>query len=201
VTNYSLARLTGGKIDLSVLPADLTDGGDSTLHYHAADRNRGTHTGTQAASTITGLAAVATSGAKADVGLGNVDNTADSAKPVSTAQATRFITGPAPVALTDAATIATNAALANLFRVTITANRTLGAPTNPTDGQIVRWAVAASGTGPWTLTLATGAAGSFKFGTTITSVPAITTGTTTYVTAVYSTTAARWHVIDVVSGL
>lgn len=36
---------------------------------------RANHTGIQAASTITGLAAVATSGAKADVGLGNVPNT------------------------------------------------------------------------------------------------------------------------------
>jgi hypothetical protein len=53
----------------------------------AALRDRSTHTGTQAAGTITGLAAVATSGAKADVGLSNVDNTSDANKPVSTAQA------------------------------------------------------------------------------------------------------------------
>jgi hypothetical protein len=31
---------------------DLTDGGDSTLHYHSSDRNRANHTGTQTASTI-----------------------------------------------------------------------------------------------------------------------------------------------------
>lgn len=31
---------------------DLTDGGDSTLHYHASDRARANHTGTQALSTI-----------------------------------------------------------------------------------------------------------------------------------------------------
>jgi hypothetical protein len=31
---------------------DLTDGGDSTLHYHASDRDRANHTGTQTASTI-----------------------------------------------------------------------------------------------------------------------------------------------------
>lgn len=31
---------------------DLTDGGNSTLHYHSADRNRSNHTGTQTASTI-----------------------------------------------------------------------------------------------------------------------------------------------------
>ena len=31
---------------------DLTDGGDTTLHYHASDRARANHTGTQASSTI-----------------------------------------------------------------------------------------------------------------------------------------------------
>lgn len=31
---------------------DLTDSGDSTLHYHASDRARANHTGTQALSTI-----------------------------------------------------------------------------------------------------------------------------------------------------
>lgn len=49
---------------------------------------RANHTGTQSVSTITGLAAVATSGLKSDVGLGNVDNLAPIDMPVSTAQAT-----------------------------------------------------------------------------------------------------------------
>lgn len=31
---------------------DLTDGGDSSLHYHSSDRSRSNHTGTQLASTI-----------------------------------------------------------------------------------------------------------------------------------------------------
>lgn len=31
---------------------DLTDAGDSSLHYHSTDRNRANHTGTQVASTI-----------------------------------------------------------------------------------------------------------------------------------------------------
>lgn len=39
---------------------DLTDGTDSTLHYHASDRDRANHTGTQSVSTITGLAPAAT---------------------------------------------------------------------------------------------------------------------------------------------
>ena len=34
---------------------DLTDGGDTTLHYHASDRDRTNHTGTQAISTVSGL--------------------------------------------------------------------------------------------------------------------------------------------------
>lgn len=34
---------------------DLTDGGESTLHYHASDRDRSNHTGTQLAATISDL--------------------------------------------------------------------------------------------------------------------------------------------------
>ena len=41
----------------------------------------------------------------------------------------------APVALTDAATIAVDLALGNNFTVTLAGNRTLGAPTNPVAGQ------------------------------------------------------------------
>lgn len=43
---------SNGAIVQARLPTDLTDGGDSTLHYHAADRARANHTGTQLASTI-----------------------------------------------------------------------------------------------------------------------------------------------------
>lgn len=34
---------------------DLTDSGDTTLHYHTSDRDRTNHTGTQAITTVTGL--------------------------------------------------------------------------------------------------------------------------------------------------
>lgn len=56
---------------------DLTDGADSTLHYHAADRDRATHTGTQATSTVTGLdAALASKAAASDLAAhtSNVSN-------------------------------------------------------------------------------------------------------------------------------
>jgi hypothetical protein len=41
--------------------------GNVTGHYHSSDRNRSNHTGTQPASTITGLATVATSGEIGDI--------------------------------------------------------------------------------------------------------------------------------------
>jgi hypothetical protein len=82
---------------------DLTDGANSALHYHDTDRARANHTGTQLASTISDFdAQVATTAAlkvnnlsdlanaataRTNIGLGNVDNTSDINKPVSTAQA------------------------------------------------------------------------------------------------------------------
>lgn len=45
---------TGAEVNniSDVNATDLTDAGDSSLHYHSADRNRANHTGTQTASTI-----------------------------------------------------------------------------------------------------------------------------------------------------
>lgn len=56
---------------------------DSTI---TSDVN-GIKVGTVPAAQVSGLAAVATSGLKSDVGLGNVDNTSDANKPVSVDQA------------------------------------------------------------------------------------------------------------------
>lgn len=84
---------------------DLTDGGDSSLHYHSADRSRTNHTGTQDISTINGLQDALDEDdqdladhigdtnnphgvTKSQVGLGNVDNTSDINKPISTATQT-----------------------------------------------------------------------------------------------------------------
>lgn len=105
----------------------------------------------------------------------------------------------APVALVEAATVATNALLGNRFRVTLTADRTLGAPTSPTDGQAATWEVTASGADR-TLTLASGAGG-FKFGTDITALTAIVSGTTDLVGTVYNATANRWWIVAYLKGL
>jgi hypothetical protein len=56
-----------------------------------------------------------------------------------------------PVTLTDAATIATDASLSNTFTVTLGGNRTLGNPTNMTNGAIYNWRVKQDGTGSRTL--------------------------------------------------
>lgn len=45
---------------------DMTDAGDSALHYHASDRGRANHTGTQLASTISDFASAALAAAPAE---------------------------------------------------------------------------------------------------------------------------------------
>jgi hypothetical protein len=59
---------------------------------------------------------------------------------------------PAVVALTDAATVAIDASAGNDFRVTIAGNRTIGAPSNLTDGQALTITVTQDATGSRTLT-------------------------------------------------
>jgi hypothetical protein len=105
------------------------------------------------------------------------------------------------VALTDGATIAVDASLGNHFRVTLGGNRTLGVPTNAVDGQRILIEVIQDGTGSRTLTLTTGSAGSFAYGTDITTITLSTTaGATDYIGCVYNSTAQRWRVIAFVKG-
>lgn len=102
-----------------------------------------------------------------------------------------------PVTLTDAANIATDAALSNHFRVTLGGNRTLDNPTNPQDGQKATWEIIQDGTGSRTLTLGS----AFAFGTDITSYTATTTaGKRDFIGAIYNSTAAKWHIVAVAKG-
>lgn len=156
---------------------------------------------------------------KGDVGLGNVDNTSDLGKPVSAAaQAaldakaptasptfTGTLTTPRlitpPVTLVDAATIATDAALGNHFRVTLGGNRTLAAPTNPVDGQRALWEFIQDGAGGRTLALTTGTAGGFAFGTDVTAMTLSTAaGKRDLMGALYIAAVDRWLVIAVATG-
>jgi hypothetical protein len=103
----------------------------------------------------------------------------------------------APVTLTDAATIATDASLGNLFRVTLGGNRTLGNPTNPTDGQRVVWEIIQDATGSRTLAYGN----KFTFGTDITSAVVSTTASKRdFLGAIYNGTTDLWYVVAFVKG-
>lgn len=56
------------------------------------------------------------------------------------------------VALTDAATITTDASLGNVFTVTIAGSRTIAAPTNPVDGEELTYVITQGGSGSYTIT-------------------------------------------------
>ena len=102
-----------------------------------------------------------------------------------------------PVTLTDAATIATDASLGNHFRVTLGGSRTLGNPTNPTDGQKVIWELIQDATGSRTITLGS----AFALGTDISSVTLTTTASKRdFLGAVYNSTASKWYVIAFTKG-
>jgi hypothetical protein len=104
------------------------------------------------------------------------------------------------VALTDAATIATDASLGKTFHVTLGGNRTLGNPTNPPgagEDQSRVWELIQDGTGSRTITLDT----KFAFGTDITGVTLTTTvSKRDFMTAVYNPTADKWYVTGFVRG-
>jgi len=108
-----------------------------------------------------------------------------------------------PIDLADTQPVNTNAALSTHFRLTMEGNRTLAAPTNPTNGQLVLWEVKALSS-IRTLTLATGSAGTFVFGTDIVAVSSIGANLTDYIQAIYDERAAsgtgRWRVISYIKG-
>lgn len=102
--------------------------------------------------------------------------------------------------LTDASTVAVNAALCGIsgnFRLTLTASgHTIGAPTNPVDGQSVIFEIVqpASG-GPYTVTWATGT-GAYEFSTGLpTPTLSIAANARDYVGFVYNATANIWSCV------
>jgi parallel beta-helix repeat protein len=101
------------------------------------------------------------------------------------------------VTLTDGATISTNAALGNLFRVVLGGNRTMAAPTNPSDGQKITYEITQDSTGSRTITWNS----VFAFGTDVPS-PTLTTTALKkdFVTFIYHANAVKWFCIDVVRG-
>jgi hypothetical protein len=102
--------------------------------------------------------------------------------------------------LTYAATRSVNAAAAPRQVIVLSGNMTVSAPTSPADGQDMRLEFVATGAGPWTVTLTTGAAGAFAYGTDLTALPTVATGKTLYVLVTYNATAQRWRVLSAVGG-
>lgn len=107
---------------------------------------------------------------------------------------------PAPVTLTDGATVALDASAGQVFKLTAAGDRTISVPTGATDGRGIIIAHTASGAGR-TLTLTTGSSGAFIYGSDIPGPLSQTvSGKTDYIGAIYDNTAARWRVISYVKG-
>lgn len=100
--------------------------------------------------------------------------------------------------LTDAATIAVDASLpARIFRVTLGGNRTMGLPSNATDGRMILFEIIQDATGSRTLAFHA----SYGFGSDITAFTASTAaGKVDYVGVVYSAALGKWLVIGVAKG-
>lgn len=102
-----------------------------------------------------------------------------------------------PVALTDAATIATDASLGNHFRVTLGASRTLGNPTNLTDGQRLTWEVIQDATGSRALTFDT----MFAFGSQLASITLTTTaGKRDFIGGIYHSITGLIYIVAFAPG-
>jgi hypothetical protein len=209
--------LTAANVGAQPVDADLTAiAAIAPVNGDLIQRSGGVWTNQTPAQVKTSLALI-----KGDVGLGNVDNTSDAAKPVSNAtqaalDAKAPLTSPAltgtatavnltqsgryvstPDVLTDAATIAVDASLGNDFTVTLGGNRTLGNPTNSVNGQKILFAIRQDGAGNRTLALGS----DYRLGTDISSV-VLSTGAnkTDYLGVRYNGADAKWDVVAFTKG-
>ncbi len=110
---------------------------------------------------------------------------------MSTKVPAQLITPTTALTLTDQATIATNAALGNTGDVTLTASRTMGAPTNPTDQQRFVWRIKQGGSGSYTITW------NAVFDWGVVGAPTLSTsvGKIDLCGGIYNATAAKWQMV------
>lgn len=102
-----------------------------------------------------------------------------------------------PINLTDGATISTNAALGNHFRVVLGGNRTLANPTNASDGQRILFEITQDNAGSRTLTLGN----KFAFGADITEVTLSTASNKKdFIGVQYNSSSDKFYVIAVAKG-
>jgi hypothetical protein len=139
---------------------------------------------------------------KADVGLSNVDNTADANKPVSDPQATaiglkqdKFVTA----VLMDGATISCDISTGDVFDVTIAGNRTINftGGSAALDGKKILIRVKQDATGSRLIIWGTGS----RFGTDITSITLTTTASKTDIIGIiYHHVAVKYDIIAFARG-
>jgi hypothetical protein len=134
-----------------------------------------------------------------DVSVGGALSAASAAVTGALTVASKGVLGEAVVALTDGANVAIDASLGSVFTLTAGGNRTILAPTNATSGQKIIIRHLASGADR-TLSLTTGSAGAFRFGTDITALTATTSAKTDYIGCVYNAADSRWDVVAVSKG-
>jgi hypothetical protein len=116
------------------------------------------------------------------------------------AQGTTVETGalaPAVVTLIDAATIAVDASAGNDFRATIAASRTMGNPTNPTNGQQIIFQITQGGGGSNAITWGSG----YEFSTDLPQ-PVLSTaaGQTDLLGFIYNASKSTWLLAAFVNG-
>lgn len=190
--------------------APLTGGGDLSANRTFAITT-GTTSGTVAAgddSRITGAQQRSTLTTKGDLYVATASGVvtrlpvgANGQIPIADSSQTTGLrwgyTNPVVVTLTDASTIAVNAAAGNHFRVTLGGNRTLGNPTGAVDGQRLLFEILQDGSGSRLLTLDT----KFALGTDITAVTLTTTASKRdFLGVVYNSTADKFFVLALAKG-
>lgn len=106
---------------------------------------------------------------------------------------------PAPVTLTDGATVALDASAGKVFLLSAAGDRTILTPSNPAAGRGIVIAHTASAAAR-TLALTTGSAGAFAFGSDITALSQTASGKTDYIGAIYNATIDRFLVISYAKG-
>jgi hypothetical protein len=103
---------------------------------------------------------------------------------------------PAVEALTDAATIAVDAAAANDFRVTISASRTMASPTGGVDGQRITFQITQGGGGGFALTWQS----RYNFGAAGTPVLSSAGGATDVLGFIYNAAIGDWLFVGAAFG-
>lgn len=102
------------------------------------------------ASDVSDFSTAADARITAAVGVSVQAHDVDTAK-TDVAQSFGAAQGVVPVALTDGASISTDASLSNIFTVTLAGNRTLANPTNLVAGHVYTWIITQDATGSRTL--------------------------------------------------